>query len=196
MAERKAEISRKTGETEVFLEIDLDGSGVYDIQCPLSFLSHMLESFSKHSDFDLTVKADGDLHIDDHHLVEDIGICLGKAFDEALGDKRGIHRMAHAIIPMDDARAEVSVDLSGRPYAKIDLPFSEFDDRKVGDTSKENIVHFMESFALRGNLNLNVLVAGRNDHHKVEAAFKGLAKALKEAVRITGGAIPSTKGVI
>jgi imidazoleglycerol-phosphate dehydratase len=193
---RTAEIKRKTKETDVSVKLTLDGEGTYVIGCPLKFLSHMLESFSKHSGFDLTLKASGDVAVDDHHLVEDIGIALGEAFDEALGDKRGINRMAHAIIPMDDARAEVSVDLSGRPYAKVDIPFSEFTDRRVGDTSKENILHFLESFALRGKFNLNVKVEGRNDHHKVEAAFKGLARALKEATRITGKGVPSLKGVL
>lgn len=191
---REAEVERKTKETDISLKLNLDGEGNSQLECPLNFLSHMLESFAKHSNFDLTIKAAGDVGVDDHHLVEDLGIVLGEAFDEAIGDKKGITRMAHAIIPMDDARAEVSVDLSGRPYAKVELPFSEFEDRKVGDTSKENIVHFLESFALAGKFNLNIKVEGRNDHHKVEAAFKGLARALKEAVRVTGGGIPSTKG--
>ncbi len=193
---RTAELKRKTKETDVSVKLNLDGEGLYDIDCPLKFLSHMLESFSKHSLFDLTVRAHGDIEVDDHHLVEDVGILLGEAFDEALGGKKGINRMAHAIIPMDDARAEVSVDLSGRPYAKVDIPFSEFNDKRVGDTSKENIVHLLESFALRGKFNLNIQVSGRNDHHKVEAAFKGLARALKEAVRISRKGVPSTKGVI
>jgi len=193
---RTAELKRKTKETDVSVKLTLDGEGIYDIDCPLKFLAHMLESFSKHSLFNLTVRARGDIEVDDHHLVEDVGILLGEAFDEALGDKKGINRMACAIIPMDDARAEVSVDLSGRPYAKVDIPFSEFNDKRVGDTSKENIVHLLESFALRGKFNLNIKVEGRNDHHKVEAAFKGLARALKEAVRISRKGVPSTKGVI
>jgi imidazoleglycerol-phosphate dehydratase len=196
MADRRAQVSRRTKETEVCLSLDLDGCGEYKVDCPLKFLTHMLESFARHSNFDLTVKAKGDVKVDDHHIVEDVGICLGEALDEALGDKKGINRIAHAIVPMDDARAEVSVDLSGRPYSKIELPFSEFNERRVGDTSKENIVHFLESFALRGKFNLNVKVEGRNDHHKVESAFKGLARALKEATRVTGGCVPSTKGVL
>ncbi len=196
MASRKASVSRKTKETDIQLELNLDGEGKSKVALPLKFFSHMLENFSKHSNFDLTLKGSGDVDVDDHHLVEDVGICLGDAFDQALGDKSGITRMAHAIVPMDDSRAEVSVDLSGRPYAKVDLPFSEFTDRRVGDTSKENIVHFLESFALSGKFNLNVKVEGRNDHHKVEAAFKGLARALKEATRISGKGIPSTKGVV
>jgi imidazoleglycerol-phosphate dehydratase len=193
---RKALSGRKTKETDVSVEINLDGKGESKIDMPLKFLSHMLENFSKHSGFDLKVKAKGDVDVDDHHLVEDTGIILGAAFLEALGDKKGITRMAHAIVPMDGARAEVSVDLSGRPYAVINLPFSEFTEKKVGDVSKENIEHFLESFALNARFNLNVKVEGRNDHHKVEAAFKALAKALKEAVKVTGEGVPSTKGVV
>lgn len=193
---RSVIINRKTGETSVELKLALDGTGKGRIATPLKFLNHMLKNFSKHSRFDLTVKAKGDTAVDDHHTVEDIGIVLGEALNEALGDKRGIARMAHAIVPMDDARAEVAVDLSGRPYAKIDLPFSQFHERRVGDVSKENIEHFLESFALNGKFNLNVKVEGKNDHHKVEACFKALAKALREAVTVTGSSIPSTKGVI
>lgn len=193
---RTSKVARKTAETDIRLELNLDGSGESKVDIPLKFLSHMLESFSKHSDFDLSIVASGDLEIDDHHLVEDVGIALGEALDEALGDKKGIIRMAHSIVPMEDSKAEVSVDLSGRPYAKVELPFSQFEDRRVGDTSKENIVHLLESFALNGKFNLNMKVEGKNDHHKVEAAFKALAKALKEAVKVTGADIPSTKGVL
>jgi len=156
----------------------------------------MIENFSKHSGFDIDITAKGDVLVDDHHLVEDVGICLGEAFQKALGDKKGVARMAHSIVPMDDARSEVSIDLSGRPYAVIELPFNEFAERKVGDVSKENIEHFLESFALNGKFNLNVKAEGKNDHHKVEATFKALAKALKEATRIVGDDVPSTKGSI
>jgi len=193
---RKSRRERKTKETSVIVELDLNGKGKAKIDLPLKFLAHMLESFAKHSGFDLNIKASGDIEVDDHHLVEDVGIVLGEALNEALGDKKGITRMAHAIIPMDDARTEVSVDLSGRPYAVIDLPFSEFAEKKVGDVSKENIEHFLESMALNGKFNLNIKVDGRNDHHKVEAVFKALAKALREAVMVTGEGVPSTKGVI
>jgi len=196
MKARKAKVIRKTGETSVQLQLNLDGTGNYKIRTPLHFLNHMLESFSKHSGFDLDIKASGDVHVDDHHTVEDVGICLGEALLKALGDKKGISRMAFSIIPMDDSKAEVSVDLSGRPSAKIDLPFSEFHEKKVGDVSKENIEHFLESFAVNGRFNLNAKVEGRNDHHKVEATFKALAKAMKEATRITGKSIPSTKKVV
>ncbi|MFH0861015.1 MAG: imidazoleglycerol-phosphate dehydratase HisB [Candidatus Altiarchaeota archaeon] len=193
---REAKARRKTKETDVEIQLNIDGTGKSEVKVPLKFLSHMLDSFSKHSGFDLKIKAKGDLEIDDHHLVEDVGITLGEALNKALGDKKGITRMAYSIVPMEDSKAEVSVDLSGRPYAKIELPFSEFQDRRVGDTSKENIVHFLESFALNGKFNLNIKVEGRNDHHKVESCFKALANALKEAVKITGKGIPSTKGVI
>jgi imidazoleglycerol-phosphate dehydratase len=191
---RSAEVKRGTRETEVKVELRLDGSGKSKVKTPLKFLNHMLENFAKHSGFDLNVTAKGDVGVDDHHLVEDVGICLGEALLKALGDKKGIARMAHSIVPMDDSRAEVSVDLSGRPYAVIDLPFSEFTEKRVGDVTKENIEHFLESFALNGKFNLNAKVEGRNDHHKVEATFKALAKSLKEATRVTGKDVPSTKG--
>ncbi|MCX6695658.1 MAG: imidazoleglycerol-phosphate dehydratase HisB [Candidatus Altiarchaeota archaeon] len=191
---RKARVSRKTRETSITVDLNLDGTGKSKVKTPLHFLNHMLENFAKHSGFDLNIKASGDVHVDDHHTVEDTGICLGEALLKALGDKKGISRMAFSIVPMDDSKAEVSVDLSGRPSAKINLPFSEFHEKKVGDVSKENIEHFLESFAVNGKFNLNVKAEGRNDHHKVESAFKALAKAMKEATRITGTQVPSTKG--
>jgi imidazoleglycerol-phosphate dehydratase len=191
---RLAKISRKTAETNIALSLNLDGKGMGKIKTPLKFLNHMLENFARHSGFDLSVQAKGDIDVDDHHLVEDVGICLGEALHKSLGDKKGINRMAHAIVPMDDSRAEVSIDLSGRPYHRIELPFSEFSERRVGDVSKENIEHFLESFALNGRFNLNVKVEGKNDHHKVESTFKALAKAMKEATRVSGRGMPSTKG--
>jgi imidazoleglycerol-phosphate dehydratase len=193
---RTATVARKTKETDIRLELNLDGSGKSSVKTPLKFLNHMLENLAKHGGFDLKVSAKGDTDVDDHHLVEDIGICLGEALLKALGDKKGISRMAHAIVPMDESRAEAVVDLSGRPYAVISLPFSDFHERRVGDVSKENIEHFIESIAVNARLNLNLKVEGKNDHHKVEAAFKALAKALKEAVKVTGKSIPSTKGKI
>jgi len=193
---RIGKIERKTSETDVKIELDLDGSGSYQLDYPLKFLGHMLEQLAKHSGFDLSLTASGDLEVDDHHLAEDTAICLGQALEQALGDKAGIKRMAHAIVPMDDARAEVSVDLSGRAKAVIELPFSEFEERRVGDTSKENIEHFLESFAVNAKMTLNAKVSGKNDHHKVEATFKALALALREAVKVTGETVPSTKGVV
>ncbi|GAF69546.1 unnamed protein product [marine sediment metagenome] len=193
---RTATVDRKTKETEISLKLNLDGGGNSKIDTPLKFLNHMLENFAKHSSFDLEISARGDVDVDDHHLVEDVGIVLGEAFGKALGDKKGIARMAHRIVPMDDSKADVSVDLSGRPYAVVDLPFSEFEEKKVGDVTKENVVHFLESFALNGKFNLNVKVEGKNDHHKVESCFKALAKSLRDATKITGKEIPSTKGKI
>jgi imidazoleglycerol-phosphate dehydratase len=193
---RKAAVKRKTRETNISVSLNLDGSGKSNVKTPLHFLNHMLEAFSRHGGFDLAVKASGDVDVDDHHTVEDVGICLGEALQRALGDKRGINRMGFAIVPMDESKAEVSVDLSGRPSARIELPFSEFQERRVGDVSKENIEHFLESLAMNGRFNLNMKVEGKNDHHKVEAAFKALAKALKDAVAVTGSSIPSTKGLL
>jgi imidazoleglycerol-phosphate dehydratase len=193
---RTAKISRKTKETQISLELNLDGSGRSKIKTPVNFLNHMLENFAKHASFDLTIDAKGDVNVEDHHLVEDIGLCLGEALDTALGDKKGINRMGHAIVPMDESLATVALDLSGRPYAVVDISFSEFKDAKLGDLTKENVPHFFESFAAKAKINLNVKVEGRNDHHKVEASFKALARALRAAVRVTGKGIPSTKGVL
>ncbi|MFZ2456482.1 MAG: imidazoleglycerol-phosphate dehydratase HisB [Candidatus Altiarchaeia archaeon] len=193
---RTAKVSRKTKETQISLELNLDGSGKSKIKTPVNFLNHMLENFAKHASFDLTIDAKGDVEVEDHHLVEDLGLCLGEALDNALGDKKGISRMGHAIVPMDESLATVALDLSGRPYAVVDIPFSEYKDAKLGDLTKENVPHFFESFAARAKLNLNIKVAGKNDHHKVEASFKALARALRDAVRVTGKGIPSTKGVI
>ncbi|OYT52762.1 MAG: imidazoleglycerol-phosphate dehydratase [Candidatus Altiarchaeales archaeon ex4484_2] len=187
---RTASVERKTGETKI------NGKGESNISSPLKFLNHMLESFSKHSGFDLRVDAEGDVEVEDHHLVEDLGICIGEALDKALGDKYGIERIAHSLVPMDDSIATVAVDLSGRPYSLVNIKFSEFKDAKLGDVSKENIPHFFESLALNGKLNLYIRVEGVNDHHRVEACFKALGRALRDASRISGEDIPSTKGVI
>ncbi|MFH1786276.1 MAG: imidazoleglycerol-phosphate dehydratase HisB [archaeon] len=193
---RKAKVVRETAETRVSVELNLDGKGKADVKTPLRFLSHMLQSLGKHSGFGLKVTAesrDGD----EHHIAEDVGICLGEALLKALGDKKGIERFGYWILPMDDAVATVAVDLSGRPYFKIELPFSEFDEKMVGDVSKENIEHFLESFALNGKFNLCVKAEGKNDHHKVEAVFKALAKSLKVAASKSGSYdLPSTKGVL
>lgn len=193
---RSAKIERKTKETQISLELNLDGTGESDIETPLKFMNHMLENFSKHSRFDLKIKADGDVEVDDHHLVEDLGICLGQALDKALGDKRGIARMGSSCVPMDDSLAHVALDLSGRGYAKIDIKFSEFRDARLGDVSKEALPHFFESFALNGRFNLNLNVDGENDHHRIEACFKALAKALYDSTRVVGSGLPSTKGVL
>jgi imidazoleglycerol-phosphate dehydratase len=193
---RSSKIERKTEETRISLELNLDGAGESRVDTSLKFLDHMLENFSKHSRFDLMIKASGDVDVDDHHLLEDVGISLGQALAKALGDKRGIRRMGNSSVPLDDSLATVALDLSGRGYAKVDIVFSEFKDARLGDLSKENIPHFFESFAVNGKFNLHLKAEGSNDHHKVEACFKALAKALYDATRITGKEIPSTKGVI
>lgn len=193
---RTSKVERKTKETQITLELNLDGTGRSKIKTPINFLNHMLENFSKHARFDININAKGDVKVEDHHLVEDVGLCLGEAFEKALGDRKGIARMGYAIVPMDESLATVAVDLSGRPYAKIDIPFSEFKDARLGDLTKENVPHFFESFAAKARLNLHVKVEGVNDHHKVEACFKALAKALYDATRVTGEGVPSTKGVM
>jgi len=188
---RKAQKSRKTHETEVKVDVSLDGEGNYIIDTGLKFLDHMLESFTIHGLFDLEIKVRGDLEVDDHHTIEDVGITFGKAFKKALSDKRGIRRMAHAIVPMDESIAMVAVDLGGRAYTVLDM---EFKREKIGDISTENIPHFIDSFAKNAKINIHAKVKGKNDHHKIEALFKALAIALKNAVKIEHQKIPSTKG--
>lgn len=190
---RESKIQRKTSETSIVIELDLDGTGEYQVETGIHFLNHMLESFTRHSLFDLKVEAHGDIEIDDHHTVEDVGIALGEALQEALGDKKGIRRMAHALVPMDESLAMVAVDLSGRSYSVLDLPFHQ---DKVGDLSTENVGHFLESLAQTGKINLHARCEGENDHHQVEAIFKALARALHDATRVVHDQMPSTKGVI
>lgn len=191
--ERKKKLARKTSETDIKISLNLDGEGKSQIHTGIEFLDHMLESFARHGLFDLELEAEGDLDIDDHHTVEDVGILLGEVLNEALGDKKGIRRMAHALVPMDEALAMVAIDLSGRSYTVLDLPFRKV---KVGELSTENVGHFLESLAQNGKLNLHARCEGDNDHHQVEALFKALARALHDATRVTHGSIPSTKGVI
>ena len=190
---RKKTLSRKTNETDIKISLDLDGEGLFNINTGIEFFNHMLDSFAKHGFFDLEVNAKGDTGVDDHHTVEDVGILLGKVYNEAIGDKKGIKRMAHAIVPMDDALATVAVDISGRSYSVLNL---EFNKPKVGDLSTENVEHFFESFANSAKININAKVDGENDHHKIEALFKSFARALKEASIIEHESIPSTKGIL
>jgi len=190
---RKKILQRKTNETNIQISFNLDGKGQSQINTGIEFFDHMLESFAKHGLFDLEITAKGDTSVDDHHTVEDVGIILGKAFKESLGDKRGIKRMAHSIVPMDDALATVAIDIGGRSYTVLNLMFKK---AKVGDLSTENVEHFFESFASTGKININAKVEGENDHHKIEALFKAFATALKDASRIEHDKIPSTKGVI
>ena len=190
---RISNVSRKTSETDIAISMNLDGEGKYDIQTGVNFFNHMLESFSKHSMIDLDVKAVGDIEIDDHHTIEDVGILLGEAFLEAIGDKKGIKRMAHAIVPMDESVSTVAIDISGRSYCNMSL---DFKNEKIGDMTSDIIIHFFESFASSTKLNIYGTVEGANDHHKAEAVFKAFAKALKEAIKIEHDQIPSTKGVL
>ncbi|MCC7370024.1 MAG: imidazoleglycerol-phosphate dehydratase HisB [Chloroflexi bacterium] len=194
---RTAHIRRETKETTIDLSLDLDGTGQADISTGIGFLDHMLDALARHSRIDLTVRASGDLHIDAHHTAEDIAIVLGQALDRALGDKKGLRRFADAICPLDEALSQVVLDLSGRGFAAIDLPFRG---ERVGQLPTEMIPHFLYSFAIEGRLTLHVrLLAGENDHHRAEATFKALARCLDIATRIDpriASQVPSTKGAL
>ena len=190
---RTSKVSRKTSETDIEIELNIDGTGKYNIDTGVNFFNHMLESFSKHSFIDLNIKAIGDIEIDDHHTVEDVGILLGEAFAEAIGDKKGIRRMGHAIVPMDDSVATVAIDISGRSYCNMKL---DFKNDKIGDMSSDVVVHFFESFASSGKINIYGTCEGANDHHKAEALFKAFAKSLYDACKIEHDEILSTKGVL
>ena len=190
---RNTNVSRKTSETDITIKMDLDGTGKYNISTGVNFFNHMLESFSKHSMIDLDVQASGDIEIDDHHTIEDVGILLGEAFSNAIGDKKGIRRMAHAIVPMDESVATVAIDISGRSYCNMDLKFKN---EKIGDMTSDIVIHFFESFASAAKLNIYGAVEGVNDHHKAEAIFKAFAKAIKDAIKVEHDQIPSTKGVL
>jgi imidazoleglycerol-phosphate dehydratase len=190
---RNSIVSRKTSETEIDIKMNLDGSGNYNISTGVNFFNHMLESFSKHSMIDLDVQAIGDVEIDDHHTIEDVGILLGEAFSQAIGDKKGIKRMAHAIVPMDESVATVAVDIGGRSYCNMNLNFKN---EKIGDMTSDIVIHFFESFAGSAKINIYGTVEGVNDHHKAEAIFKAFAKSLKDAIKVEHDQIPSTKGVL
>jgi imidazoleglycerol-phosphate dehydratase len=194
---RTVQIHRQTQETEVRIALALDGTGRYQVATGLGFLDHMLAHVAVHGLFDLTVQASGDLHVDAHHTVEDVALALGQAFDEALGDRAGIVRIGVATVPMDEALATVAVDLSGRPYAVTEMSFSG---PTVGGLPVTLIPHAFESFAVAARANVHARIQyGRDDHHKVEALFKALGRALDAATRLDprrGGAVPSTKGVL
>lgn len=194
---RIATITRTTGETDIALTLTLDGTGKADISIGIGFLDHMLALFAKHGLFDLQVVAKGDTQIDDHHTAEDVCICLGKALDQALGERRGIVRTAHSYVPMDEALALVAVDLGGRAYCVFN---AEFATPRVGQLGTDLIFHLFESIAHHGRMNLHARIEyGRNDHHKVEALFKAFGRALDAATRIDPrleGAVPSTKGTL
>ena len=185
-------VRRETGETNITLELDIDGGGRYEITTGIGMLDHLLSQLARHGRFDIKITATGD---DQHHVAEDVGICLGKAFSEALGEKRGIVRMADAAVPMDDSLATVAVDISGRGYTVLDLPF---DGNDMLGFPTDLVRHFLESFAIEARINLHARVLyGSNDHHKAEALFKALAKALDKTTRIDeriSRELPTTKG--
>ncbi len=194
---RTASIKRDTKETQISLSFTIDGTGQSSLKTDVPFMDHMLDLFTKHGQFDLTVDANGDVEIDDHHTTEDIGICLGQALREALGDKRGIKRYGSAFVPMDEALAQVVVDLSNRPHLEFR---GEFPSQKVGTFDTENVHEFLWKFALEARMNLHVIVHyGHNTHHIIEAIFKALARALDEATMVDPrmeGKLPSTKGML
>ena len=195
-ASRQASISRKTGETEIQLSLDLDGSGSGKRDTGIGFLDHMLDLFAKHSMIDLTIKACGDLHVDDHHTCEDTGIVLGKAVDEALGDRSGIRRYGHFSLPMDECLVTSAVDMGGRYAFEYAAPISA---DKIGSFDSELVEHFWQSFAANANCNLHVLLHhGRNAHHIAECVFKSIARAMRMAIESDPRqrSIPSTKGVL
>ena len=194
---RQSTLTRSTAETEITVEINLDGTGAYDNQTGVGFFDHMLDQLARHSLIDMTIRAKGDLHIDDHHTVEDVGITLGQALNKALGDKRGIRRYGACILPMDDAQVRTALDLSARPYLiwNVDMPTA-----KIGTFDTELVREFFQAFATHGGITLHVdMLHGFNSHHIAEAAFKSVARALRDAVEVDprkSGDIPSTKGAL
>ena len=193
---RVAKVHRKTNETNITVSLNIDGTGKVKIDTGIGFFDHMLHHIALHGLFDLDISASGDLHVDTHHTIEDVAIVLGQAFDKALGDKKGIVRSAHAIMPMDETLALIAVDLSGRPYSCVDVEWST---PMVGGIPTSMFEHFFESFAVSSRCNLHAQVMyGRDDHHKAEALFKALARALDTATQIVPRrvGIPSTKGTL
>ena len=192
-AERKVSLERNTAETKISLSIDLDGTGKYQVDTGCGFLNHMLELFARHGRFDLTLKCDGDTQVDYHHTTEDIGIALGQAILEALGDKKGIRRYGSFLLPMDEALARCALDISGRPYLTFKAKFKH---RHVGDLSTEMIEHFFRSLSQTMGITLNLKAKGGNDHHVAESLFKAFGRTLRDAVRVEGTELPSSKGVL
>jgi imidazoleglycerol-phosphate dehydratase len=198
MKKRTAKLHRKTKETDISIELNLDGEGKYEIDSGVGFLDHMLSHLSKHSRIDTVIKAKGDLNVDAHHTVEDIGLCLGECLDKALGDKKGINRYGNSSVPMEDALANVSIDLSGRPSCVYNVKYRT---DKIGDFDVECLEEMLKSFSNAGKFNLHINVPyGTNSHHIAEAIFKALGQALGAAVKIEGNpdkiGIPSTKGTL
>jgi imidazoleglycerol-phosphate dehydratase len=186
---RKATVERQTKETQISAQINIDGSGVYEVQTPFPFLNHMLSAFSKHGFFDLQLTAKGDTEIDDHHTVEDIGIVMGEVLAKGWGEKRGVRRFGHAIIPLDEALAQVTVDLSGRPYLVYQVQMPK---KKIKEFDTDMIEHFFRSLVDQSKINLHInLMYGKDPHHILEAIFKGFGRALDQATQID----PRVKGV-
>jgi imidazoleglycerol phosphate dehydratase HisB len=191
---RTATVERSTKETRIALTLALDGAGQADVATGLGFLDHMLSALAFHARLDLRLRCEGDLHVDDHHTVEDCALALGEALDRALGDRAGVARFGSAYAPLDEALARAVIDLSGRPWPQVDLGLRR---ERLGDVACENLGHFLRSLALAGRLCLHVdVLRGENDHHRAAAAFKATALALRAAIRIDGAAVPSTKGVL
>jgi len=193
---RQASVARKTGETDIALSLNVDGSGEVEIESDVPFMNHMLDLFAKHGQFDLKLEARGDVDVDDHHTVEDVGICLGQALREALGDKRGIKRYASVFVPMDEALGQVIVDISNRPHLEMR---ADFPAATVGSFTVELVHEFLWKLALEARITLHVIVHyGHNTHHMIEAVFKALGRALDEATQIDPRVkgVPSTKGVL
>jgi imidazoleglycerol-phosphate dehydratase len=195
---RAASRQRHTAETDIEVFVDLDGpAGIVEVSTGLPFFDHMLDQLGRHGGFDLRVRATGDLHVDGHHTIEDTGILVGETFREALGDKAGVRRFASGLYPLDEALIEVALDLSGRPFVVYDVPFGEV--LPLGDPpfNPEMAGHFWHSFATAAGITLHVSRrAGTNTHHVIEATFKGVSRCLRDAVRIEGSGVPSTKGVL
>jgi imidazoleglycerol phosphate dehydratase HisB len=192
---RAHSVDRKTKETDIHVSLLLDGSGNSEVETGVGMLDHMLAQLARHGRFDLSVRCKGDLHIDDHHTVEDCALAVGQALDGALGDRHGVRRFGNAYAPLDEALVRAVVDLSGRPWSEVHLGLRR---EKVGDISCENVSHFFRSVAAAARLTLHLdLIRGENDHHKIEAGFKAFAIALREAAsRDEGAGVPSTKGVL
>jgi imidazoleglycerol-phosphate dehydratase/histidinol-phosphatase len=190
--ERKASVNRTTKETDIHIDLNLAGSGKSSISTGLGFFDHMLDQLARHGNIDLTIKVKGDLHIDEHHTVEDTALALGEAFVKALGDKRGIERYGYCL-PMDDCLAQVALDFGGRPWLVWEV---EFKREKIGEMPTEMFYHFFKSFSDTAKCNLNIKAEGTNEHHKIESIFKAFAKSIKMALRKEGNQLPSTKGVL
>ncbi|MDD5458313.1 MAG: imidazoleglycerol-phosphate dehydratase HisB [Phycisphaerae bacterium] len=194
MEARTAEIKRKTKETDIKVSVNLDGMGKYEIDTGIGFLDHMLTHLSKHSRIDLIIKAKGDLEVDAHHTVEDVAICLGEALAKAIGDKRGISRYGHSSVPMEDALANIAIDLSGRAFCVYNVDYRT---DKIGDFDVECIEEMLRAFSNTAKCNLHINVPyGTNSHHIAEAVYKALGQAIAQAVKIVGTDIPSTKGIL